>query len=228
MRLRTVAITAVAFAGCAVLWQLLPDLQTIVSAVEWMRDAGPLGDAAFVAFYAVGTLLLFPASWNTGAAGFLYGPFWGALITLLYSTFFSSIAFLLGRTLLRHRVERRLMHHPRYAAIDHAVAERGLPFVILIRISPISPFNPLNYIFSATRVTFRDFVLGTLIGGILPAVVWSRVGASVVDLTALLAGEATGPGWLQAAGAVVTLGVTIPITILARNAVRDALGSIET
>jgi uncharacterized membrane protein YdjX (TVP38/TMEM64 family) len=220
---RTIAILAAVAVGLYAAWAFAPDLRTIVAAVEWMREAGPLGDLAFAVFFAFGTLVLFPASWNTGAAGFLYGPIMGALITLLYATTFSSAAFLLGRTVLRHRVEERIADNPRYRALDRAVAERGLVFVILIRLSPVSPFNPLNYLFSATCVRFRDFVLGTLIGGILPAIVWSRVGASVVDLTSLLSGEATGPGWVQTLGIVLTIGVTIPITLIARNAVRRAL-----
>jgi uncharacterized membrane protein YdjX (TVP38/TMEM64 family) len=225
MRPRTALLTALSLAVLYGLWTQMPHLETVVSAIEWMRAAGPMGDVAFVAFFGVGTLLLFPASWNTGAAGFLYGPFWGALITLLYSTTFASIAFLLGRTVLRHRVERRLVDYPRYRAIDEAIADRGLPMVILIRLSPVSPFNPLNYVLAATRVRFRDFVLGTFIGGVLPAVVWSRVGAAVVDLTAFLSGEAAGPGWLQGAGLAITVAVTVPITWMTRSALREALAS---
>lgn len=223
MRFRTLAITILSFAVLVLFVLKGPELQRFVEAVEWMRTAGPLGDAAFFAFYGIGTLLLVPASWNTGAAGFLYGPFLGAAITSLYSTLFAAIAFLLGRTVLRHRVERRIATNPRYAALDQAIGERGLPMVVLIRLSPVSPFNPLHYILSASCVSFRDFVLGTWIGGLLPAVIWSRVGASVSDLGALLSGENTGPAWFPILGIVLTLALTVPITLLARNALRDAL-----
>ncbi|MCA9489506.1 MAG: TVP38/TMEM64 family protein [Alphaproteobacteria bacterium] len=225
--MRTRSLLAVGL-GVAVLvgaWSALPDVATVVTAIEWMRDAGPKGDLAFLAFYAVGTVLLFPASWNTGAAGFLYGPFWGALITSLYSTVFAAVAFQLGRTVLRRRVEERLARDARYLALDLAIAERGLPMVVLLRLSPISPFNPMNYLLAATRVRFRDFALGTWLGGLLPAVVWSRVGASVVDLTAFLSGQSTGPGWLQALGLGVTVAITVPITLLARSALREAMRS---
>ena len=48
-----------------------------------------------------------------------------------------------------------------------SVAEFHARFIGLIRLSPLLPFNLLNYYFGVTRVSFLQFLPGTLLG-ILP------------------------------------------------------------
>ena len=49
-------------------------------------------------------------------------------------------------------------------------AHDGFPIVLLARLSPLIPYNLLNYGLSITAVRFRDYLLATWIG-MLPAIV---------------------------------------------------------
>ena len=60
-------------------------------------NSGLLGPVIFIAVYAVATVLLFPASVLTLAAGALFGPLEGTAIVSLASTLGAALAFLTSR-----------------------------------------------------------------------------------------------------------------------------------
>ena len=91
------------------------------------------------------------------------------------------------------------------------------------RISPVMPFNVVSYALGVTRVRFRDYLLGTTLGAILPMALYTTIGASVGDLAALLAGEGVGFGWVQVAGVALTVVATVLVTRVARSALAEAL-----
>lgn len=198
----------------------------LIDAVDWVRAAGPWGDVLFVLLYGVQTVLLVPASWSHAAAGFVYGPVVGLLVASACATGFSGVNFWLGRTLFRGMVERRVAKSARLAALDGLVAERGAWFVFLVRLPPVSPFNPVSYAFGATRVRFRDFLLGTWAGSLLPVTVFSQLGAGLSDLASFFAGEQTGPSWMRWGGLVVTLVVTALVSRYAKQALDRASATL--
>lgn len=224
MVVRVVAALAAVVAVVVMGWACFPTTETLVAGVEWIRNAGPLGYAAFVLAYGVHTVLMLPASWSHGTAGFLYGPIVGPLLASACATGFSAVNFFLGRTLLRGWVERKIADSPRLTAIDRVVGSGGAWLVLLLRLPPISPFNPMSYVLGATGVRFRDFLLGTWLGGLLPVAFFGWLGASASDLAAVLAGEVAPTGlWMQALPLVVTVVVTIAITRYAKRALDEAL-----
>ena len=58
---------------------------------------------------------------------------------------------------------------PRFVAIERAVSARGRRIVFLLRLSPVVPFNFLNYALGLTTISVWDFVfasLGTIAGSV--------------------------------------------------------------
>lgn len=206
-------------------WSYVPSIDNLIEAIEWMRTAGPIGHAAFIVGYGLFTVMMLPASWSHGAAGFLYGPWLGPVVASTCATAFSAVNFWLGRTLLRGWVEKKVANSPRLAALDRVIGDGGAWVVVLIRLPPLSPFNPMSAVLGASKVRFRDFLLGTWIGGLLPVLFFSYLGATASDLAALFSGESAGPGWMQTLPILVTLAVCIPASRFAQrtlNAVMDA------
>ena len=96
-----------------------------------------------------------------------------------------------------------------------------MKITFLLRLSPIFPFNFLNYAFGLTRVSFRSYVLASF--GMLPgSLLYVYYGHVIGDLAALAGGAAPdrGIGYYAATivGLVATLGVTLVITRIARQA----------
>jgi uncharacterized membrane protein YdjX (TVP38/TMEM64 family) len=199
------------------LWQT----PAIAAWLQWMEAQGPEGDALFALAYLAGTLALVPASILEGGAGFLYGAAWGVPVASLLGTAGATVGFLLGRTLLRGVVERRIARSPRLVAIDGAVGREGLRLVLLLRLSPLAPFNTLNVLLGATPVRTVDFVLGTALGHLFPVAVFAYVGSTVASAFDL-AGTRP-PASATAVGLALTLVATVGVSRFAKRALDAAL-----
>jgi uncharacterized membrane protein YdjX (TVP38/TMEM64 family) len=190
------------------------------AALAVIRGLGPWGPVLFVALYVAATVLFLPGWILTLGAGAVFGLVKGAITVSIAATLGATAAFLVGRHLARGAVARRLEAHPRFAAIDQAVAREGWKIVGLTRLSPIFPFNLLNYAYGITRVSLRDYVLASWIGMMPGTVMYVYVGSVAGDLAAIGRERTRTPAeWaLYAVGLVATVVVTVYVTRLARAA----------
>ena len=107
------------------------------------------------------------------------------------ATLGASAAFLVSRYVARGFVERRLAGNERFAAIDRAIGTEGRKIVLLLRLSPVFPFNLLNYALGLTRVRFADYLVASV--GMLPGTLLYVYYGKVAGDVARLAGGAAVP-----------------------------------
>jgi len=200
----------------------------LTDALRWIENLGPLAAIVFMAIYMIATVLFAPASVLTLGAGVLFGVVMGSIYVFIAATIGASLAFFVGRYIARGWVEKQIEGNATFKAIDEAVAEEGVKIVLLTRLSPIFPFNLLNYAYGLTKVTYKDYVLGTL--GILPGtIMFVYVGSLVGDLATLGAqgADVETPGtvqWIIRILIFITIvGVTFYITKIARKALNQKL-----
>ena len=211
-----------AIAAVVILGGLLPVGRWAQVLVEKVHGAGAAGVALFAAIYIVSPLLLAPASVLTIAAGFLYGRVAGTLLVLLCALVAASLAFLLGRTLLRAPVRRRIERDPKLRAVDAAIGAHGVRLVLLLRLSPVVPFNLLNYALGATRVAFLPYAAASLIGMIPGTFLFVSIGAAATSAAQLDKGVRP-PGAALWVGIAATLSAVALLTVIARRALREVL-----
>lgn len=206
---------------------LLPVNRWTLLLVEWIRGAGAPGALVYALTYIAATALLLPGSVLTLGAGFAYGPLWGTLLISPVSVIAASVSFALGRSVARNWVSRRMEKHPRFAAIDEAIGESGFKIVLLLRLSPIFPFNVLNYALGLTRVKLGEYVLASLLGMLPGTFLYVYLGSLVSNTSDLLGGAGLRAGvWGQMlywGGLAATLFVVVLITRIARKALDRAL-----
>jgi len=220
---RVVAAVAVVLAllfGGRRLASLLPGV------VTWIDGLGAWGPLAFVAAYAIAAVAFVPGSLLTLAAGALFGLGRGVAIAFVGATVGATLAFLVARYAARARVEQAVRGDARFAAIDRAIGRDGRRIVFLLRLSPIFPFNLLNYGLGLTTVRLRDFVVASI--GMLPGtLLYVYYGKLAGDVAALAGGAAPARGVGHYAvlglGLAATLLVTILVTRMARRALTEAV-----
>jgi uncharacterized membrane protein YdjX (TVP38/TMEM64 family) len=189
-----------------------------------VRQWGLVAPVAFMLLYAVSVVALVPASVMTMAGGAIFGLMRGVAFSFGGALLGSTVAFLLGRYVARRVIERKLATMPRFAAIDRAVSAQGRRIVFLLRLSPIVPFNFLNYALGVTRISIKDFAIAS--AGMLPGAVMYTYAGKVTGEALALAGQAELPKnasyyAILVAGLAATLAATTVITRTARRALRD-------
>jgi uncharacterized membrane protein YdjX (TVP38/TMEM64 family) len=201
--------------------KFLPVQELLKSSLDWVAGLGGWGPFIFIAVYIAACILFVPGSILTLGAGVLFGVVKGSVIVSVAATLGATCAFLVGRYFARDWVAKKIEGNPKFKAIDEAVAREGWKIVGLVRLSPLFPFNLLNYAFGLTKVSLRDYFLASWIGMIPGTVMYVYIGSLAGDLARLGAGERsrTGAEWgLYAVGLMVTVAVTVYVTRLARKA----------
>jgi uncharacterized membrane protein YdjX (TVP38/TMEM64 family) len=196
----------------------------LLDLVAHIQGVGPAAPVAFILIYAFAVVALIPASLLTIAGGAVFGLFRGVIYSLIGATLGSTGAFLIGRYAARRLVARRLAAMPRFVAIERAVSARGRRIVLLLRLSPVVPFNFLNYALGLTTISVWDFMFASL-GTVPGAVVYAYAGKVTGEALAL-AGKAEVPKnasyyAVLLAGLVATIVATTVVTRTARRALQD-------
>lgn len=205
--------------------------------LEGVRKLDGWGPVAVGAAYIPACLLFIPGSPLTLFGGFAFGGTFRGLAVVtacisVGSTVGASAAFLVGRTVARQWIEKKMAGNLRFRAIDAAVGSQGFKVVLLTRLSPVFPFNLLNYAFGLTRVSFRDYVLASWIGMLPGTIMYVYLGSTAAQLADVLVGNvAKSPAQqvLFYTGLAATVVITILITRISRRALAAAApGPVES
>eukprot|EP00536_Pseudo-nitzschia_multiseries_P007238 jgi/Psemu1/286980/fgenesh1_pg.167_\ len=146
---------------------------------------------AVVLCYVVATICFVPGSLLSFGAGFAIGSSVDTTalgIALASSCVFigasigSICSFLLGRYLFRDCVLQLAFSYPIFQAIERALEMNGLKIMVLLRLSPLIPYNALDYISGVTSISLRDYSIAML--AMIPGIVMlCSIGASASSLS---------------------------------------------
>lgn len=206
--------------GFIVAVRLLPLGEWIASFQAWVKDLGAIGYVVYVLAYVVFCIFFLPASVLTFGAGAVFGFVKGTIVVVIGATIGATISFLLGRTIMRHRIERMAAANQKFRALDRAIAREGGKIVFLIRLAPVFPFSFINFAFGLTGVRLLPYVVATFFG-IIPVTVAfvyiadtaTRTVTADMDTTRLV---------IRIVGIAFAVIATVFVTRVAMQAVRRA------
>ena len=228
---RRIILLGIGLALLAAAIYALPIGDLLQGVVAWIGRHRETAWLAFFATYVVATVFMIPGSILTVAAGFLFGVVYGTIVVSVSSVAGATAAFLVGRALGREWVRRKVGTDRRLAAVDTATRDRGFLIVMLLRLSPLFPFNALNYFLSLTGVRTAHYVLASWVGMLPATVLYVYIGSVAQDLAALAAGEfeaGTAGDILFFAGLGATALVTVLVTRYATRTLRTELARAQT
>ncbi len=197
-------------------------------ALEWIQQLGWIGVGVFMALYVLACVMFLPGSMLTLGAGVVFGVVKGSIIVSVASTLGATVAFLVGRYLARDWVSGKIEGNAKFKAIDEAIGREGWRIVGLTRLSPVFPFNLLNYAFGLTRVSLNQYVLASWIGMMPGTIMYVYLGSLAGSLATLgtdSGNQARTPAqWaLYAVGLLATVAVSVYVTRIARRALNQKI-----
>jgi uncharacterized membrane protein YdjX (TVP38/TMEM64 family) len=176
---RRVVATAIAIVILVAIALLVP-LPTALQLRDWARSLGPWFPLAFLAAHSLVTVLPFPRTAFTLAAGLLFGSALGIVLAVTASTISAVIAVFLVRAVGWQL--SGLVSHPAIDSLDAHLLRRGWLAVMSLRLIPAVPFSVINYAVGASAVRVLPYTIATVIG-LLPGT------AAVVILGDALTGK---------------------------------------
>jgi uncharacterized membrane protein YdjX (TVP38/TMEM64 family) len=196
------------------------------STLEWVNSLGMAGAIGFIVIYIVSTIAFLPAAILTLGAGVIFGVVWGSVYVFVGATLGSIAAFLIGRYLIRDWMVQKIAGNAKFRALDAAMGKSGFKLVLLTRLSPVFPFNFLNYAFGVTKISLADYTWASI--GMVPGtVMYVYIGSLAGSIAALGQGKPSinsGLQWtIQILGLVATLAVTVYSARLAQKALAETI-----
>lgn len=195
--------------------------------LQRVDNLGAIAPIAFILIYIIATVAFLPGSILTLGAGVVFGIVQGSIYVFIGATIGATLAFLVGRYLARGWISNKIAGNQKFSAIDRAVGQEGFKIVLLTRLSPIFPFNLLNYALGVTGVSLKDYVLASV--GMIPGTIMYVYIGSLAGSIATIGGE-TQPDanpvaqWgIRIIGFVATVAVTLYVTKIARQALNESI-----
>jgi uncharacterized membrane protein YdjX (TVP38/TMEM64 family) len=161
---RRIVVTGTVMAILVAVALVVP-LPSAVQLRDWSTSMGPWFPLAFLAAHIVVTVLPFPRTAFTLAAGLLFGPVLGVTLAAAASTASAVIALVLVRAAGWQL--SRLVRHQAVETLDTRLRDRGWVAVMSLRLIPAAPFSVVNYAAGASAVRVLPYTLAT-VAGLLP------------------------------------------------------------
>lgn len=157
------ALAIVATAVAAWHWLPINALANLTHVSSWLAPHryAWYGLPLVVATFTLLGLVFVPVLLLVAATGIAFGPLLGPAYAMAGCLASASTGFGIGRLVGRRNVER--FGGARIVRISHAMERNGTLAIFVLRKIP-APFLLSNIVAGASRVRYRDFVLGTLLG----------------------------------------------------------------
>lgn len=179
-----------------------------------MDGMGIWAPVVFILLYGAGMLVGLPGTLFTVAGGLIFGTWFGTLYNVIGATIGASGAFWIARLLGSEALIKKFSGQKWFEKLNTGLEENGLYYMLFIRLVPVFPFNGVNFGCGLTKISFRDYFIGTAIGIIPATFVFTNAAAELGE--SAKTGEFLTRGTI---GAFVLLGIValIPIIIKKRH-----------
>lgn len=149
----------------------------------YLKEFGIWAPIVFIMLYTLGTFFI-PATPFMIAAGILFGFKYGLLYTIISGLLSSTVVFITSRKFGKEWVEKILEHrYLRHLNEYNQRLETGAIWdIMLLRMTPIMPFNALNILMGVSRAKTKDYIMGTLLGLIPSNVLTVYIGAFLTKI----------------------------------------------
>jgi len=170
-------------AGLFILFQVMGYDTNSEEIRQFVKDFGVWAPLIFIIFYSLGTFFI-PATPFMLAAGVLFGFEYGLIYTVISGFLSSTFVFITSRKLGKEWVERILEYkYLRHLNEYNQRLETGPIWdIIILRMTPIMPFNALNVLMGVSKIKTKDYIIGTLVGLIPTNVLTVYIGAFITKI----------------------------------------------
>ncbi|MFH0809963.1 MAG: TVP38/TMEM64 family protein [Pseudomonadota bacterium] len=175
----------------------------------YIARGGGWAYAAYVALFSLLVALGFPASILTVTGALVFGTWLNTGLTVAGATAGAAGSFIVARFLARDFIADLLDERGRN--IDEWIARRGALAVLLLRLTPITPFNLVNFAAGLTAIRLTTYIWATAVGVAPGVFAYSYITTEAVKIDLAHPEQLLAPGPLAAFALIVFLTAIVPL-----------------
>jgi uncharacterized membrane protein YdjX (TVP38/TMEM64 family) len=176
---KRVAVLIVLVCCVGLAWYLRKHGWLDPTAIEQLIGRYPLtAPVVFALIYGIAMLSALPTLPVNLAAGLFWGPLLGGIYSTSGATIGAVIAFGLARSILGQPLARHF-NNRFIAEIQREFEAKGWLFLAFVRLNPIFPTGPLNYLLGLTAVDIFTYVWTTFVFNLPPSIAVAWIGYSL-------------------------------------------------
>ena len=145
----------------------------------WLAEKGKWAPIIYALIYMIGTILLLPSTPLNISGGMLFGLYQGTLWSSLGAICAALITFAFTRTVGRELVIKKL--GDKWKAVEADIHHQGFLYLFAVRLLPILPYGIVNLVAGLTPVTWRDYIITTIVGTVLGLIPFIAIGSYGMD-----------------------------------------------
>lgn len=139
------------------------------------REIAPI---LFTAIFVLRTFfVIFPYTIMAVIGGKIFGPTLGIFLSLIGVFLSSSMAFLISRHIGVSFFEKRLKGS--LFSLEDRIEKSGSKIIFLLRLSMLFPFDIISFTAGVTKIKYRNFIIGTILGVIPEVVTLNVLGSNI-------------------------------------------------
>ncbi len=152
--------------GVYLILQFLPVKEWSLELSAFAHNLGLKGAVVFALIFILASVCLLPCAFLTFSAGVAYG--WMGLPLVMVSAIIgATISFFIARHFFSRQVTRLIAKRTNTKALALTVENGGWKAMLLLRLSPMIPFNVTNYFLGTVKVNYCTYI-AVMIFGTLP------------------------------------------------------------
>ena len=152
---------------------------------DFIAQFGSFAPIVFLILASVLPIFLFPPGIFSAISGYLFGFTHGFILSIISAMIYTSVMFLISIYFASDHVEQYLakkLSKKQYDTI-FGISENKLTLVLIIyRLIPVLPNSVICYSYGLTRISFKKYFIGNLIGLIPGKMIWLHFGTTLNNI----------------------------------------------
>ncbi|WP_315118528.1 VTT domain-containing protein [uncultured Clostridium sp.] len=148
--------------------------------VDYISTYGKFAMLCFLIICLLKPLLIcVPSAMFSIIGGILFGPIIGFILSMVGFFLSGTVAFSIARFLGQSKISQMLKG--RAADINANIEKNGFKMLLLLRLPPVLPYDPLSYTCGLSKIRYRDFILASIIGVVPETLCYSVMGRNIFN-----------------------------------------------
>ena len=157
-------------------WQFIRGIR-LEKVVHFIHDKGPYAAGVYLLIFAIKPFfVIVPSNLLAIAGGILFGPVEGFILSIVGFFISGTVAFYLAQFLGKDFVQGIV--GDKFIKLDDNMQKNGFKILLLLRLPPILPYDPLSYACGFTNVKYSTFIVASVLGIIPETLCFSILGPS--------------------------------------------------